>query len=199
MALGAGGMNTQALWYFTRGTGTVSLLLLTAVMVLGVVNSVRWSAPDWPRFAIQRVHRNLSLLVVGFIVLHVAAAVIDGYVSIRWVDAILPFGSAYRPVWLGLGAVAFDLVVALIATSLLRTRLGYRAWRVVHWTAYVCWPVALVHGIGAGSDRGQVWMLALDAVSLVAFLGAVWWRVTAGTRPRTMRPEPLPALSGRAS
>jgi methionine sulfoxide reductase heme-binding subunit len=181
----------KALWYLTRGTGAVSLLLLTATVVLGVVNSVRWSRPGWPRFALQRIHRNVSLLVVAFIGVHVATAVLDGFVTIRWVDAILPFRAAYRPVWLGLGAVAFDLVIALVATSLIRTRLGFRSWRAVHWLAYACWPVALLHGIGAGSDSRFPWMLLLEGLSVAMVAAAVWWRLTVGSRQ--------PSLEGSAA
>lgn len=182
MSGGLGAAGTQAFWYLTRGTGVVALLLLTAVVALGIAGRVGWEAPRWPRFLTQGLHRNLSLLAVAFLGVHVAAAVIDGFSPIRWIDTVVPFGSAYRPVWVGLGAVGFDLLLALVFTSLLRARLGYRSWRAVHWLAYACWPVALVHGLGTGSDTQQVWMLALDALALAVVLAAVRWRLTR-TRP----------------
>ncbi len=157
---------TQALWFLTRGTGVITLVLLTAVVALGITGRVGWSSERWPRFITQGLHRNLSLLVVAFVGIHVATSVVDGYAPIRWVDALVPFVSAYRPVWLGLGAVAFDLLLALVITSLLRARLGFGAWRAVHWFAYACWPIALLHGLGTGSDTQTVWMLALDALSV---------------------------------
>nr|MDP9328419.1 ferric reductase-like transmembrane domain-containing protein [Actinomycetota bacterium] len=168
------------LWYLTRGTGTVSLILLTAVTVLGIVNVVRWSPALTPRFVVQRVHRNLSLLSVVFIVIHIATAVIDGFAPIRWIDAVVPFRSAYRPLWLGLGAVAFDLLIAVAVTSLIRARLGYRAWRAVHWTSYALWGVAVFHGLGIGSDSNQLWMLALVVTSVGAVVAAAVWRVAVG-------------------
>ena len=172
--------NGRALWYLTRGTGVVALLLLTSVVVLGIVNSLRWSSDAWPRFVLQRLHRNLSLLAVVFICVHVASSVIDAFAPLRWIDAVLPFAARYRPLWLGLGTVAFDLILALVATSLLRARIGHRSWRAVHWLAYACWPVALLHGLGTGSDAKQTWMLALDVLTLLAVLGATWWRLGAG-------------------
>jgi Ferric reductase like transmembrane component len=172
--------SSKAVWYLTRGTGAVSLLLLTAVTVLGILNSVRWTPQGTPRFVLQRVHRNVSLLSVVFIVLHIATAVIDGFAPIRWLDAVVPFGSAYRPLWLGFGAVAFDLVIAVIVTSLLRARLGYRAWRAVHWTAYACWAVAIFHGLGIGSDSTQLWMLVLVSGSVLAVALATVWRTSVG-------------------
>ncbi|MGZ4150487.1 MAG: ferric reductase-like transmembrane domain-containing protein [Actinomycetota bacterium] len=172
--------SSQAVWYLTRGTGTVSLTLLTAVTVLGILNAVRWTPAFTPRFVVQRVHRNLSLLAVVFIVIHIATAVIDGFAPIRWLDAVVPFRSAYRPLWLGLGAVAFDLVIAVAVTSLIRARLGYRAWRAVHWTSYALWGIAVFHGLGIGSDSKQVWMLALVAVSVTAVVAAAVLRVAVG-------------------
>jgi len=168
---------SRALWYMTRGTGVAALVMLTASVVLGILTSVRWKAPRWPRFVIEGLHRSVSLCVVVFLALHIAIAVLDGFAPIGWLDAVIPFRSPYRPVWLGLGAVSFDLLIALIVTSLLRVRLGYRTWRIVHWTAYACWPVALVHGLGVGSDARQVWMLALDAAAIMVVVLAVWTRI----------------------
>jgi sulfoxide reductase heme-binding subunit YedZ len=152
----------MALWYFTRASGAASLVLLTATLVLGVVDVGRWTSPRFPRFVTDALHRSVSLLVVVFLVLHVLTAVLDSFAPVRLADAVVPFASAYRPVWLGLGAAAFDLLLALVVTSLLRGRLGMRTWRVVHWAAYACWPLALVHGLGSGSDVRAGWLLWLS-------------------------------------
>ncbi|MEO8475834.1 MAG: ferric reductase-like transmembrane domain-containing protein [Actinomycetota bacterium] len=181
---------TQAYWFLTRGTGAVSLLLLTGVVVLGITGSVGWASSRWPRFITQGLHRNLSLMAVAFLGVHVATAVFDSYAPIRWADALLPFTSAYRPVWLGLGAVGFDLLVALVITSLVRVRLGYRSWKAIHWLAYACWPVALLHGLGTGSDTSAAWMLLLDAGCLASVVGAVWWRAYS-----VQPPQALPRLA----
>lgn len=169
----------KVLWYLTRATGAVTLLLLSAAVVLGVLTSVRWASPRWPRFVVEWLHRNVSLVVLIFLAVHVATAVIDGFVPLRWVDAIVPFSAGYRPLWVGFGAVALDLLVAIAVTSVVRVRLGYRAWRLVHWTAYACWPVAAVHSVGAGSDAWRGWMLVVDAVVAVPVVGAAVWRLTA--------------------
>jgi methionine sulfoxide reductase heme-binding subunit len=170
-------VNTQALWYLTRGTGVVSILLLTVTTVLGILQVQRWQSDGWPRFVVAAVHKNASLLAVAFLAVHIGAAIIDGYAPIRWLDAIVPFRSAYRPLWLGLGAVALDLLLALVITSLLRQRLGYTAWRAVHWTAYACWPIAFVHGLGIGTDTGRTWVLVFDGLCLTAVIAATLWRV----------------------
>ncbi|MBV9410500.1 MAG: ferric reductase-like transmembrane domain-containing protein [Acidimicrobiia bacterium] len=170
--------NARVLWYVTRGSGVVTLLLLTAAVVLGVVTSVRWSSPTWPRFVIEWFHRNVSLVVLVFLAIHVGSAVIDGFVPLRWIDVVIPFGSGYKPLWTGLGAVAFDLLIAIVVTSLLRVRVGYRAWRWVHWAAYACWPLAVVHSLGNGSDRAHGWLLPVEGVVTAVLLWAVVWRVT---------------------
>src|SRR6266700_3894871 len=79
--------------------------------------------------------------------------------------------------WLGLGAVALDLLLALIATSLLRARIGFKTWRAVHWLAYASWPVALVHALGTGSDAGTLWLQLLAVVCTGTVVAAVLWRV----------------------
>jgi sulfoxide reductase heme-binding subunit YedZ len=163
----------MALWYFTRGTGALALVLLTASLVLGVVDVQRWSAWHVPRFVIDGLHRTVSLLVVAFVALHVVTAVLDSFAPIKLADAVIPFGSSYRPFWVGLGALAFDLVVALVITSLLRARLGTRTWRAVHWLAYGCWPVAFMHGLGTGSDVRPGWMLWLSVCCAALVAAAV--------------------------
>jgi methionine sulfoxide reductase heme-binding subunit len=167
----------SAYWYLARGTGAVALVLLTASVVLGILGSLRFSlAPRWPRFTIDSLHRDVSLLVLVLLVAHIVTSVLDGFAPITLIDAVLPFASPYRPLWLGLGALSFDLLIALVVTSLARRRLGYFAWRAIHWLAYASWPVAVLHGLGTGTDTKQSWMLVLTAVCVGAVLIAVWVR-----------------------
>ena len=144
--------SSKALWYATRATGMVCLVLLTLSVALGVAEVVRFASPRWPRFVVAAVHRNASLLAVAFLGVHIVTAVADSFAPIRIIDAFVPFVGSYRPIWLGLGTVASDLLLALVITSLLRERIGYPIWRAMHWAAYAAWPVALVHGLGTGSD-----------------------------------------------
>ncbi|HET8950751.1 MAG TPA: ferric reductase-like transmembrane domain-containing protein [Solirubrobacteraceae bacterium] len=187
----------SALWYLTRGTGLVTLVLLTASVVLGIVQVQRWAPEGSPRFVVVSLHRAVSLLVVALLAVHVLTAVLDSFAPIRLVDVVLPFTGTYRPLWLGLGALAFDLILALTITSLLRRRLGLPAWRAVHWLAYACWPVALVHGWGTGSDARTTWMLALTLGCAAAVLGAVGWRIASG-RPDYARIRATAALAAVA-
>lgn len=207
---------TAALWYFARGTGVVALVLLTVVMVLGVGARAGRPVFGLPRLAASLVHRNASLMATVLIAVHVTALLLDPYAQLTLIDLLVPFRAAYRPMWVGLGTAAGDVMIALIVTSLLRHRLGARAWRAVHWLAYAAWPIAWVHGIGSGTDRGTSWYL-LTAIGCAAAVGAaVVWRcrpafATAGGRrlPRripdalaggtTPRPEALTTRVGGAS
>jgi sulfoxide reductase heme-binding subunit YedZ len=177
-ALFAATLSPSAYWYLARGTGAVALLLLTASVVLGVLGSVRFDGgPRWPRFAIDSVHRDVSLLVLVVLVIHIVTSVLDGFAPITLLDGVIPFISGYRPLWLGLGTLSFDLLVAIAVTSMVRRRLGYRTWRAVHWLAYASWPVAVLHGLGTGTDVKQWWMLALTVVCVGAVLLAAWARI----------------------
>jgi sulfoxide reductase heme-binding subunit YedZ len=172
--------SARTMWYLTRGTGLVSLLLLTAVVLLGVTGATRWQTARLPRFVVAGLHRNLSLLAIVFVAAHVLTTLADGFAPIGLKDAVIPFASPYRPVWLGLGTVAFDLLLALTVTSMVRGRLGLRTWRAVHWLAYAAWPVALVHSLGTGSDARVGWMQLLAALCTGAVAAAVLWRIAAG-------------------
>ena len=165
------------LWYATRATGLVTLLLLTAAVVLGILVAGRFAGSAWPRFLTIGLHRNISLLAVTFLTLHVGTTVVDSYTSISLTDAVLPFLSSYKPFWLGLGAIACDLFLALIITSLLRQRIGHRAWRAVHWCGYLCWPVALVHAAGIGTDSTRSWVFYLTIACVAVVAGTFAARV----------------------
>lgn len=182
-----------ALWYASRAAGLVSLVLLSATMTLGALGVTRFEVPRWPRFVLAALHRNSALLAVVFLVLHVATAVIDPYAGIGWLDAVVPFGSVYQPFALGLGAVALDLLGAVLITSLLRPWISYRLWRRVHWVAWVCWPVAVLHGfLVGGADSRTGWVLILTGGCVLAVVVAGAWRTLiepgAGNEPRVAAP-----------
>jgi len=170
----------KAIWYLTRASGLVSLVLLTGTIVLGVVASVGWTTERWPRFLSQDIHRNVSLLCVVFLGVHVTTTVLDGYVPIGLIDVFLPFHSPYRPIYVGLGALGFDLLLAVLVSSALRHRIGYGSWRFVHWLAYLCWPIALIHSLGSGTDTQLPVVLGVEAVCTVTVLGTFSWRLTTG-------------------
>lgn len=175
-----------ALWFASRATGLVALPLLTVSLVLGIVGAGRGASERWPRFTVAALHRNIALMSVLFLAVHVSTAIIDPYAGIGWLDAVVPFGSVYRPFWLGLGSVALDLMLAVLVTSLLRPRISLRLWRAVHWAGYGCWPIAVAHGLGVGGrDSGLGWVLSLNVTCVVVVLVALFPRLRAGRHPDT--------------
>lgn len=181
------------LWYATRAAGTATLVLLTLTVVLGVAAAGRYAPRNIGRFEVSALHRNVSLLTLVFLALHIATAVADTFTHIGWPATVVPFASSYRPLWVGLGAVAVDLLLAVALTSAVRQRIGQRWWKGVHWAAYATWPFAMFHAAGTGTDTRLAPQLALFAACLAAVLGAVWWRLArAGAAARRVRRWALP-------
>jgi sulfoxide reductase heme-binding subunit YedZ len=184
-------VTSETLWYANRATGAVCLVLFTVVVLLGIAVRLRGRIPGLPRFGTVSLHRTLSLSATAFLVLHITTAIVDGYVAITVLDAIVPFGSDYQPLWLGLGTVALDLMLAVVVTSLLRERIGHRVWRAVHWLAYASWPVTLVHGVGIGTDTGTDWMTWLTVSCVAAVVAAFGIRVAHSARAARRTPAAL--------
>ena len=174
------------LWYATRGLGMATLIVMTATVVLGIMTSVRWIGETTPGFVAAELHRNLSLIGICLLAAHVVTTILDPFAGITVRDAIIPVGAQYRPIWLGLGVVGMEIMVALIVTSLLRERIGLRLWRWIHWVAYLSWPLAVVHGLGTGSDSRAPWMIAVVASCVEAVILALYQRLRYG--PMTTLP-----------
>ncbi|MBV9524213.1 MAG: ferric reductase-like transmembrane domain-containing protein [Candidatus Dormibacteraeota bacterium] len=170
-------MNDTILWYTTRASGLVSLLLLSGVAMLGLLARLRYERPGWPRFLTIALHRNLSLLAVVFLALHVVTAAVDPFTRLGLTSIAVPFGSYYRTFWLGLGAISLELLAALVATSLLRRVIGAGLWRFVHWAAYAAWPMAVLHSLGTGTDAFSLLGLGATGVSVAAVAAALMARL----------------------
>lgn len=164
----------ELLWYTSRATGMASIVLLTGVVVLGAVISGRGARTLESATVVTALHRWLSLGMTVFLLLHIGTAVVETYVSIDAISAIVPFTSGYEPLWVGLGTLAFDIVVAVVATSLLRERISERVWRVVHWAAYALWPLAVVHGFMLGTANEPLLRLTTVACALAGVVALVW-------------------------
>jgi methionine sulfoxide reductase heme-binding subunit len=179
-------MSSTTLWYATRASGIVALVLLTATMVVGIAVTKRVRARNWPGFAQQELHRRISMLSVVFVGIHVLTSVLDTYVNIGWAALIVPFTSPYSRLWVGVGTVGLDLMLAVFISSLLRNRMKPTMWRALHWLAYLCWPIALAHTFGMGTDAHEAWVIALGGVCIASVLGAFLCRVLVSAKQRTV-------------
>jgi sulfoxide reductase heme-binding subunit YedZ len=175
-------VSSTTLWYTTRASGIVALALLTVTMVLGLTTASRTRTRHWPGFAQQEFHRRVSMLSMIFLALHVLTSVLDTYVHIGWLAIVVPFTSPYARFWVAMGTVALDLMVAVFLSSLLRSRMKPGTWRGIHWLAYGCWPIALAHTFGMGTDSREHWVIVLGALSVVSVGAALLWRILVTTR-----------------
>jgi sulfoxide reductase heme-binding subunit YedZ len=188
---GSGGVSEgPLLWYLNRATGLTLLVLLTASVVLGVLSTGGCPARGVPVFVTQHLHRNVALLSVVALVVHVLTAVGDGFVDIRWWHALQPFGAEYEPLWLGLGSLSLDLILVVVVTSALRTRLGHRAWRSVHYASWAAWASALAHTLGIGTDveQGELWAVVPTAACVLAVCLAAGLRLGRAQDPASYHP-----------
>jgi DMSO/TMAO reductase YedYZ heme-binding membrane subunit len=180
-------VNSTALWYATRASGLTALVLLTLTMVLGITTTTRARARNWPGFAQQEMHRRISILAVVFLGIHVLTSVMDTFVNINWAAIVIPFTSKYSAFWVGVGAVALDLMIAVIVTSVLRERMRPATWRAVHWLAYLSWPVAMAHTFGMGTDAAEGWVIVLGVLCGLSVVAALGWRLHASSRQASAR------------
>jgi sulfoxide reductase heme-binding subunit YedZ len=162
-------VNSTYLWYTTRASGIVTLILLTLTMVLGLVTTSRSRARHWPGFAQQEIHRRISIMAVVFLAIHVSTSVLDTYVHIGW--------------------------FAVFVSSLLRARMKPGTWRGIHWLAYASWPIALAHTFGLGTDSRERWVMALVALCVLSVGLALVWRMRATARGRAMLSAPIPRVA----
>jgi sulfoxide reductase heme-binding subunit YedZ len=170
-------VSSTSLWYATRASGIVALVLLTLSMVLGLVTARRARARHWPGFAQQELHRRISILSVVFVAIHVLTSVLDTFVHIGWLAIVVPFTSPFARFWVGMGTVALDLMVAVFVSSLFRSRVKPGTWRAIHWLAYGSWPVAVAHTFGMGTDAGEHWVIALGVACILSVGVALAWRL----------------------
>ena len=191
MNIAAAAAGSQDLWYVSRASGLTLLILFSAVIVLGVASRLGSAPRRWPRLVFPEVHRTLALFSVAFLALHVLTAILDPFVTIGWAATVLPFASGYRALAVGLGTLAVDLGAAVIITSLVRRRLGFRTWRAVHWLAYLAWPVAFVHSLTAGNDLGIWWVALIEWGCAAAVTTAVLARILESVR----HPRPASQLT----
>jgi methionine sulfoxide reductase heme-binding subunit len=176
-------LNHPAVWYLMRGSGVVALILFTAVVMLGIATTRRLRIGTMPRFVTLSLHRSVSLLACAFLALHIGTALVDSYAKVALPQLFVPYPTSGYNLYLGLGALSLDLMLAIVATSLLRHRLTQRVWKGVHWFAYGSWPLAFAHSVGMGTDSDSTWFVGTALVCLGAVVTVAAWRLLELRRP----------------
>lgn len=173
---------SAATWYFARSAGIVAYLLLSSSVFLGVLLAGR-EKTSWPRFAVEEVHRFLAILTGVFIVLHGGSLLLDRVVPIGLGQELVPFTSPYRPLAVGLGVTAMELVAAVGISNRYRTSIPYGVWRKLHYLTLPAWLLASLHGVLAGTDRADPWFAGLAAGVFCAVAIAALARFTPKRAP----------------
>jgi sulfoxide reductase heme-binding subunit YedZ len=166
-------------WIVARAAGFAAYALLTATVLAGLLVKARPFGRRLRQASAVELHRTLSSMALGMLVLHGVALVLDTTVHISPAALVVPGLSPYRPLATGIGVVAAELMLLVAASFPLRRLIGMRSWRRLHWLTYAIFAGATVHGVLAGSDSGSRYALALYLASLGAVVAATTWRVVA--------------------
>lgn len=187
---------SPTLWLLARSSGIVAYALLAAVVLLGIVLKARPLGQSVRPARIMDLHRFVAILSLGALALHGTALVLDRAVDIRVIDLLVPGLGPYRPLWTGLGVVAAEAMVVVYLSFSQRKRLGMRAWRALHRTTYAVFALTTVHGLMAGTDSGQAWVLALYGGATGAVVAAWAWRMLAPPAGSDARRRPEARVAG---
>ncbi len=164
------------LWYVTRGTGIVALLLLTLVVTLGSLVANRIGGTFVGRFELNELHRSISIVAMLFLIIHILTTVIDSYVPTGIVSAFVPMTSVYKTIPIAIGAVGFDLLLCVWISSLLKVRIKNESWRFIHWFSWLAYTSAIVHAYMSGSDTHDGPGMVLVAGCAAIVLNVALWR-----------------------
>jgi predicted ferric reductase len=175
----------QVTWYLTRAAGLITYLLLWLSTVWGLaIPSKLFSDVLNGEFAFD-FHQFISLLSLGFLGLHVFILTGDRYLPYSLAQVLIPFQSPYRPVWVGIGSLAFYLCLLVTVTFYLRKRIGMKTFRAIHYTSLLAYLFAVVHALFAGTDSSMPVTLILYASTfLVVVFLVVYWLVVMGLARR---------------
>lgn len=180
----------MTIWYVARGAGLAALLLLTVSTAIGALMVGRGRAAN--RVVVQYLHRVTGSVGLAALALHLGSILADSYAHVGWTASIIPFTSAYRPTWVGLGTLAIYTFVLVAAVGFARGRMatskiGAKVWRGIHALAYAGWVMAMLHGLKSGTDTSVPWVRLLYIGCAVAVGGSVAVRFGLAKRPDLVR------------
>ncbi len=197
-------LTSPYLWYATRATGYVSMVLFTAVVVLGSLVALRVGGTFVGRFELNELHRSLSMVAMAFLAIHVATTVADSYVSTGVISAVVPLTSAYRRLGVSFGAIAVDLLLAVWVSSLLKVRIKNHVWRFIHWFSWIGVSASVLHAVQTGTDAGHGvgFDLAIACAVLMAIAGGLRLalrpaRAAGRTALSPLKPAATPSVPNR--
>ena len=185
--------STQIWWYVTRSAGIIAYLLLWFSMVWGLVVPTKLLNPViGPTFTVD-FHEFISLLAIGFTLLHVFVLTIDRFLPYSLIQILVPFLSPYRPFWVGLGVIAFYITLLVTITFYLRSKIGMKKFRSIHILSLLGYLGVTLHGLYAGTNSPLVAMqLLYKGTALVVIFLTVYWLWMKYVQYLESKPEPIP-------
>jgi methionine sulfoxide reductase heme-binding subunit len=149
--------STHVYWYISRVTGFTAYLVLFVNMVFGLMLSTKQFDDLVVRWRSYDLHQFTALLAMAFMAVHVFALLGDTYTRFSLAQLLVPLASSYRPVWIALGVISLYALIAVTFTFYVRSRIGQRAWRAIHYVSFLAFALVFVHGVFSGTDTSQLW------------------------------------------
>ncbi|MSZ55088.1 MAG: hypothetical protein F2595_02345 [Actinobacteria bacterium] len=173
-------MNNHLWWNLTRASANIAMILILLTVLWGILLATRVLKPNDRPAWIRDLHTWLGGLAVSFSVIHILTLIADSYVHFTFVSVLVPFTSSWRPFQVSLGILAFYILVAVQASSLMMKMISKTAWHRIHMASYAQFPLVILHALTSGSDVGKNWYAGFTMS--VAMVGAaiIGLRIVAG-------------------
>lgn len=187
------GEDIKMYWYISRSSAIFAYVFLWFSMILGLLLSNRL-AKNWLGGRVtNEFHNFFSILGLLFSIIHAVILIGDSYLGLNLIDVLAPFGvSNYKPIWVGLGQISLYLWLILVVSFYIRKSLGNASWRMVHYSSFLLFVLALFHGIFSGSDSESVGMVSLYWISAASTLFFVIFRILTALFARVIKvQEPI--------
>jgi len=184
-----GGSAPKAYWYLSRASALVAFVVLWFAMALGLVVTNKM-ARVWPGGPTAfELHQHASLLGLDLALFHGLILLGDHYMNFSLAQVLVPFATtAYRPLWTGLGQIAFYLCAVISLSFYARRFIGQKTWRVMHYLSFAIFGLALAHGLFSGTDSTRPLAQGLYLASGASVLFLTVYRIlVAGSRPAPRR------------
>jgi len=174
--------SAKAFWFISRSSGVLAYLLLTLSVVWGLVQSGAILRPTIPPALALGLHNFLSWAGLVMSALHALVLLGDNNPTMNLADIVIPFVGPYRPIWVGLGVVGIYLMLLVSVSFYVRSKIGQKNFRLLHYTSYAAFLLVSWHAMGAGTDTSALRLVYVTCISGVGLL-TVWriWSVGSTT------------------
>ena len=193
LAFSLNGNEPKVYWYLARGSAfaALSLLWVSMALGLGITNKMARLWPGAP--AAFAIHEYVNLLGVAFAIFHALILMGDHYIGFSLVQVLMPFSTlSYRPLWVGLGQLGFYVWLIVTLSFYVRSGIGQKTWRLIHYASFVIYLLGVFHGVFSGTDTGVDWVQKYYWISAGALLFLFMYRILASIVDKFSKQKPQP-------